>query len=88
MVKKLTIPKSRIGKREVGGQYYPPTFLQQPLAWDIPMLEVAKELSIGKTAETIGPKFAFQILVDMSIAVNLRSIKKEKILSFFFIRLE
>ena len=53
MVKKLTIPKSRIGKREVGGQYYP-----QPSAatsaWDIPMLEVAKELSIGKTAETIG----------------------------------
>ena len=84
MVKKLTIPKSRIGKREVGGQYYP-----QPPAATSSMGHshalVAKELSIGKTAETIGLRnLLFKFWSICRLQSYCEALKKEKIPLLFF----
>ena len=68
MAKKLTIPKSRIGKLEAGVQYYP-----QPPAATSSMGHSHALVAKGFPSEQLlrhrAPKFVLQILVDMSIAV-------------------
>ena len=76
MVKKLTIPKIPNRELEVGVQYYPcppaATFSMHSHAL------VAKGFPSEQLLRHRAPKFVLQILVDMSIAVIVRSIKKRE----------